>query len=303
MMAPVAVHGVVREAGEVDSFSFTVHQNGVMSLEVFASRLGSLLDAVVEIRDQADRVVSSGDDFDSHDTRLVFETKAEMTYTVSIRDKRGNAGAAYSYCVEVSPLQPLVTAFLPRRNKLSQVGQTIAVPQGNRSLAFMRVRRDRLDGHVTLAFEGLPNGVSVDCPRVADSAFVVPAVFTADASTRTSGSLVAVNAALKSGATIATGGFEQIIDLVNGPADSIYQLNRLDRLAVASIDPVPYSIEIAKPTVPLSADGTLDITIEVKREAGFDAPIDITLPLLPDWVDCQAKTRIPAKKVSGTNGT
>ncbi len=165
MMAPIAVHGVLREAGEVDSFSFTVHQDGVMSLDVFASRLGSLLDAVVEIRYQADRVVSSGDDFDSHDTRLVFESKAEMTYTVSIRDKRGNAGAAYSYCVEVSPLQPLVTAFLPRRNKLSQFGQTIAVPKGNRALAFIGVRRDRLDGDVGLSFHGLPQGVSIDCPR------------------------------------------------------------------------------------------------------------------------------------------
>ena len=300
MMVPVAVHGVIRETGEVDSFSFTVHQNGMVALEVFASRLGSLLDAVIEVRDQTDRIVSSGDDFDSHDTRLVFETTVEMTYTVSIRDKRKNAGAAYSYCVEVSLLQPSVTAFLPRRNKLSQIGQTIAIPKGNRSLGLMGIRRDRMDGDVTLAFDGLPNGVSIDCPRIAESAFVVPAVFTAQASTTSSGSLVAVNAALKSGATIATGGFEQIIDLVNGPADSIFQLTRLDRLAVATINPVPYSIEIAKPTVPLSADGTLDITIEVKREAGFDAPIDITFPLLPDWVDCQAKTRIPAKQDSGT---
>lgn len=303
LMVPMAVHGVVRELNEIDTFRFGVHQSGTVSMEVFASRLGSLLDAVVEVRDQNDRVVSSGDDFDSHDTRLVFETKAEESYSVSIRDKRNHFGANYCYCVEVAPLQTSITTFLPRRNKLSQAGQTIAVPKGNRTLAFMGVRRDRLDGRVKLTFEGLSNGVSVDCPCVANSSFLVPAVFAADASTPISGSLVAVNASLQSGqsgTTTATGGFEQIVDLVNGPADAIYQLTSVNRLAVATVDTVPYSIELVRPTLPLSADGSLDITIEVKRETGFDAPIDITLPLLPDWVDCQAKTRIPANKASGT---
>ncbi len=303
VLAPVAVHGVVREAGEVDTFHFAVHQSGTVSLEVFASRLGSLLDAVVEVRDQDERIVSSGDDFDSHDTRLVFEVKADETYAVSIRDKRKNFGAAYSYCIEVAPLQTSITAFLPRRNKLSQVGQTIAVPKGNRTLAFMGVRRDRLDGDIALAFDGLSNGVSVDCPRVANAAFLVPAVFTANASANTAGSLVAVNATAISGepgSMTTAGGFEQIVDLVNGPADAIFQLSSVDRLAVATVGPVPYFIEIVKPKSPLSADGTLDITIQVKREAGFEAPIDVTLPLLPDWVDCQAKTRIPANRDSGT---
>ncbi len=303
LTVPVAVHGVVREVGEIDKFRFRAHQDSTVSLEVFASRLGSLLDAVVEVRDQNDRVVISGDDFDSHDTRLVFETKADDTYVVSIRDKRKNSGAAYSYCVEVAPLHTSITTFLPRRNKLSQAGQTIAIPKGNRTLAFLGLHRDRLNGEASLMFEGLLNGVIVDCPRVADSAFVVPAVFTADASSPLSGSLVQVNASLQpvgSKTTKVTGGFEQIVDLVNGPADAIYQLTRVDRLAVATVDTVPYSIELVRPTLPLSADGTLDITIEVKREPGFDAPIDITLPLLPDWVDCQAKTRIPANKASGT---
>ncbi len=300
LMPPVAVHGVIRKPGEVNTFRFAAQQSGTVCLEVFASRLGSLLDAVVEVRDQSGRTVSSGDDFDSHDTRLVFETKANETYAVTIRDKRKNSGMNYSYCVEVSPLQSSISAFLPRRNKLSQAGQTIAIPMGNRALALMGVRRDRLEGDVGMAFEGLPEGVSINCPCIANSAFVVPAVFTADMSTSTSGSLVSVNATLQSGATKAAGGFEQIVDLVNGPADSIFQMTSLNRMAVATVDPVPYTIEIMKPTSPLSVDGTLEIIIQVQRDAGFDAPLDITFPLLPDWVECQAKTRIPADKDSGT---
>ncbi len=298
---PVAVHGIIRETAEADSFSFAVHQTGMIALEVFASRLGSLLDSMVEVRDQGGQAVCSGDDFESHDSRLVFEARVGEIYTASICDKRKNAGTAYSYCVEIAPLQSSLTAFLPRRSKLSQAGQTITIPRGNKTLGFFGLHRDRIEGDVNLAFEGLPQGVSSNVPLVASSQFVVPAVFVADASAATTGSLVGVQCTLRNGTIgITTGGFEQIVDLVNGPADSIFQPASVDRLSVAVTHSVPYSIELVKPTVPLSSDGTLDITIQVKRELGFDAPIDITFPLLPEWVDCEAKTRIAANQDSGT---
>jgi len=298
---PVAIHGVIRETAETDSFCFAVHQTGMVSLEVFASRLGSLLDSLVEVRDQAGLAVCGGDDFESHDSRLVFEAKAGETYTASIRDKRKNAGAAYVYLVEIAPLQSSLTAFLPRRSKLSQAGQTIAIPRGNRTLGFIGVHRDRMEGDVKLAFDGLPLGVASDCFTAAESQFLVPVVFAADAAAATAGTLVGVQCTLensKSGVT--TGGFEQVVDLVNGPADAIFQPAVVDRLSVAITNSVPFSIELVKPSVSLSSDGTLDVTIQVKREPGFDAPIDITFPLLPEWVDCEARTRIGADQDSGT---
>ena len=294
---PVAVHGVIRETAEIDSFRFGVHQTGLVSLEVFASRLGSLLDSLVEIRDQAGDAVCSGDDFESHDSRLVFEAKAGEVYTASIRDKRKNAGAAYSYCVEIAPLQPSLTAFLPRRSKLSQSGQTIAIPRGNRTLGFLGLHRDRVDGDARLLFDGMPQGVSLAFPPVAASQFLVPVVFVADASAINAGNLVGVQCTLEGGSNgVTTGGFEQIVDLVNGPADAIFQPASVDRLSVAVTNAVPYSIEMVKPTVPLPSDGTLDVTVQVKREPGFDAPVDITFPWLPEWVECETKTRIPANQ-------
>ncbi len=301
MEVPVAFHGIIRETAEIDSFHFSVHQTGMISLEVFASRLGSLLDSVVEVQDQLGHTVCSGDDFESHDSRLVFEAKVGDRYTAFVRDKRKNAGAAYGYCVEIAPLQSSLTAFLPRRSKLSQAGQTIAIPRGNRSLGLLGLHRDRIDGEVRLAFQGLPQGASADCPHVSSSQFVVPAVFNADAAASTAGSLVAVQASLGSGSSgILSGGFAQVVDLVNGPADAIFQPANVDRLGVAITNPVPYSIELAKPTVPLVADGTLGITVQVTREPGFDAPIDITFPLLPEWVDCEAKTRVAGNQDSAT---
>jgi hypothetical protein len=298
---PVAFHGIIRETAEVDSFHFAVHQTGMISLEVFASRIGSLLDSLLEVHDQSGQTVCSGDDFESHDSRLVFEAKAGDRYTAFIRDKRKNAGAAYSYCVEIAPLQSSLTAFLPRRSKLSQAGQTIAIPRGNRSLGLLGLHRDRIEGEVRLAFQGLPPGASSDCPSISSSQFVVPAVFNADAAASTAGSLVAVQASLGSGnRVVSTGGFEQVVDLVNGPADAIFQPANVDRLGVAITNAVPYSIELVKPTVPLAADGTLGITVQVKRESGFDSPIDITFPLLPEWVDCEAKTRIAGNQDSAT---
>jgi hypothetical protein len=301
LSVPVAVHGSILGTAEVDSFRFSVHQTSTVSLEVFASRLGSLLDSLVEVHDQSGHTVCHGDDFESHDSRLVFEAKAGEVYTATIRDKRKNYGDAYNYCIELAPLRSSIMAFFPRRSKLSQSGQTIAIPRGNRTLGFIGIRRDRVDGDVTLGFMGMPEGASCDCPTILNSQFAIPAVFAADSAAATGGSLVDIRAAIEDETNgISAGGFTQVVDLVNGPADAIFQPAKVDRLGVAIISPVPYSIELIKPTVPLSIDGSIGIVVQVKRESGFDAPVDITFPLLPEWVDCDSKIRIAGDQEFGT---
>ncbi len=72
----------------------------------------------------------------------------------------------------------------------------------------------------------------------------------------------------------------------------LFQAAEVDRLAVAVVEPAGFSIELIPPTAPLSPDGTLDITVRVVREPGFDGPVDVSFPLLPPWVDGPASIRI-----------
>ena len=294
--APISLHGRLANEGQFGRHSFKVPQDMEICVEVFASRLGSQLDSIVEVRNQDDELIASGDDMDSHDTRLIFTAKTSDTYVAIVRDKRKQFGNGYTYLLEIVPVNRSITTFLPRRDKLSQSRQTISVPQGNRAMGLLGVRRDRVNGTVQLALENLPSGVRFESPVIADDAYVVPVVFAADASSQTSGSLASVNGSLHNDQSTLLGSFRQVVDLVSGPADAIFQPIVVDRLAVAVTEQVPFTVELTQPATPLSVDGTLAIEVKIHRSVGFDSPVDVVIPLLPEWVDCEAKTRIPSGK-------
>jgi hypothetical protein len=96
-----------------------------------------------------------------------------------------------------------------------------------------------------------------------------------------------------------TGGFTQIVDLVGGSADTLFQAAEVNRLAVAVIEPSPFSIDVDQPKSPLSQDGTITLKINLNRSDGFDAPIDVSTPTLPAWVDGPEKITIPAGQTTG----
>jgi hypothetical protein len=56
---------------------------------------------------------------------------------------------------------------------------------------------------------------------------------------------------------------------------------------------VPYSITLAKPVASLAPDGTVNLQIITTRSEGFDAPLEISFPFLPPWVDGPDKVIIP----------
>jgi hypothetical protein len=96
-----------------------------------------------------------------------------------------------------------------------------------------------------------------------------------------------------------SGGFQQVVDLVNGPADALYQAASVDRLAVAVVEAAPFSIRLDEPKSALAQDGTIALIVNVDRAADFKGAIDITFPFLPPWVDGPAKLTIPSDKSSG----
>lgn len=293
-------NGCIRSAGQIDKVSFESQQAGDLVVEVFATRLGSKLDSVIEVSDESGNVVAAGDDFDSLDSRVVFRAAGSSRYQVSIRDKRSKAGEAYAYYLEVTPARPNLTTFLPRRDKLSQLHQSIAIPQGNRTLVFLGVQRDRIDAPAVMTLQNLPQGVGVELKEVPSGRFLVPVVLSASQSGGNVGGLVQVIGTTTDGDAIVQGGFRQTIDLVNGPADALFQPITVDRLALAVVKPSPFRIELKQPTQPLTVDGELTIQFEIERASDFRSAMEVIMPLLPDWVECESKTRVAADQSTGT---
>jgi hypothetical protein len=300
VIAPGAWNGCIRERWQVDRHEFQVEASCDLVAEVFATRVGSLLDSVLEITDDQGKVIASGDDFDSQDSRIVFRAEPKTKYQVRIWDKRQKFGVEYGYYLEIAPLRAALTTFLPRRDKLSQLNQSIAVPRGNRSLAFLGVQRERFDAPVELTMQGLPQGVGVQMQSVPSDRFLFPVVMSASESAASSGALVQVHGVAAVGEGTIEGGFRQTIDLVNGPADAIFQPITVDRMAVAIANPVPFKIEVQQPKQSLVVDGELTLSFEIDRDKDFHSAVEVVVPLLPDWVECPAKTIVAPDQSSGT---
>lgn len=296
-VAPIAFHGRIDSQAKSNTHFFRLPHRGYFVAETFASRLGSLLDGVIELRDETEqRTIASGDDLASHDPAVTFEGDPDHVYSVRVSDKRLKWGEWFVYRLEIRPFQPTLVSFLPRRDKLSQAGQAVSIPRGNRTLAIMAVRRDGVDSSVRLGWDGLPSDIKMDSTDFAANTFARPVVLESAADSPLGGHLVRPIPQ----AGDFRGSFLQIVDMVNGPADALYTGIATDRLAIAITDPLPYSIELEEPSNPLCVDGTLDLKVRVQRQPGFSSPIEIRIPLLPEFVDAPAKVRVEPDQTEAT---
>ncbi len=297
--APVALNGILESSGDVDCFAIEAHESQSLRIEAFAGRIGSPVDSLLTIVDSSSQVVASNDDWGSHDSRLDFTPPSTGRYFVCVTDKLASGGPNHVYRVEVTPLQPSVTAFLPRPERTSQLAQTIAVPQGNRVLVRVGVRRELFDGDVEGAFGDLPTGVRASPFGIPSDRFWMPTVLSATADAPLQAALAQVSLIVRNDDLQVRGGFEQIVDLVAESADQLFTSATVRRLPVAVGAPLPFSVELERPTTPLPRNGSLVLRVHVKRDSGFEEPVRIELPFLPPWVVCDPSLVIPAGQSSG----
>ncbi len=296
---PLAFNGLVSQSGESDVWRFLVVTPAKFRFEVFAARIGSPLDAILEVRTADGVLVASADDEDSHDSAISVTFAAAGEYRAVIRDKRGNGSSRHVYRIEAAPWRPTVTAFVPRPNRLSQERQTLQVPRGNRTTVFLGVRRDGFSGDVRLDASGLPVGVELGSVTVPADRFWVPLVVEADEQSPVGGGLVNLAVTGQSEAGPVAGHFRQVVDLVAASADQLFQSAEVDRLAVAVTESVPWRVDLQQPRTSLAPDGTLSLKVTVHRDAGFNGDMEITFPFLPPWVDGPQKVLIPATETEG----
>lgn len=158
---PAVWNGRIQSPGDLDTWAFVATKGIEYDFDVRASRLGSPLDAVVELSDAAGKRLAEADDSPglSTDARLRWTASADGEFRLSIRDRiplRGDARFAYRIRVTDSR-QPAFT--------LSSTIDTLNVERGK--TANIKVSLERSPGFkepVELTLEGLPSGVTVASP-------------------------------------------------------------------------------------------------------------------------------------------
>jgi hypothetical protein len=293
---PVAFHGVIGGRGDVDAFAISARAGQTIQVEVFATRLGSPLDPILEVYNPDGDLVGWNDDDATHDSRLAFQARADGPHRLVIRDKRLEGGAHYLYRIEVEEPRPSLTLFLAGPARKSQARQAIAVPRGNRVLAHLGVRRDGFRGPVRIEAGTLPTGVSIDVGEIPEDTYLTPVVIQAAADAPLAARLVELKGVASPPSGTVTGGFSQVVDLLPAAGDSSFESISVDRLAVAVVEEAPYRVSLAPPAGPLVRDGAIEILATAERAQGFDAPIEVSLPYLPPGVEMDGPVIVPPGK-------
>ena len=281
---PVALNGVIQEKGDIDCFKFTAKKGVDYDVAVYARRLRSPLDSTLNIYDAKGNRVGNNDDSGSPDSYLRWKAPADGEFFLQINDHLMRGGPTYAYRVEISPIGPRITAWLPEMVQNSnQERRAIVVPKGNRYASLVRIKRQDVGGDMTLVPEGLPAGVTALAGKMDKSVDTIPVVFEAapDAAIGAKQFVMKPTLLEPPKDTTVKCSVENTVDVAeNGNQQSFYAIKE-KYLPVAITEEVPVKIELVQPKVPILQSGTMNLKIVALRKEGFKAPINLALLYTP----------------------
>jgi hypothetical protein len=258
---PLALNGILKDASDADWFRFKGKKDQVFDVNVYAQRIRSPLDPVLQIFDAAGKSVGENDDSAGADSYLKFTAAADGDYFIRITDQLGRGGPDFAYRVELAVPQPSVALSIPpvARND-SQTRQSIVVPRGNRFATLISARRSNVSGAMNFQSGPLPAGVMMQADTMPGDLDTYPLVFEAAPDAAVAGQLIELNARPADSDKPIPGGFRQVVDLVLGqPNQTVYYSTTVDKLLVSVAEESPFKISIVEPKVPLVQNGTMDL--------------------------------------------
>jgi hypothetical protein len=109
---PVTINGRIFPREDIDIWSFNAKKGEAVRCEVHAIRLGSPLDARLEVRDPHGRRLAEVDAPAGGDPVLRFTAPADGEYQVRIQDSQGQGGQAYVYRLTLTA-EPTIDRIYP----------------------------------------------------------------------------------------------------------------------------------------------------------------------------------------------
>ncbi len=165
---PAIVNGRIEKAGDCDFYAFEGRAGDSIVAEVFARRLFSPLDSVLELTDAAGQRLAFNDDYNDKgfgllthqaDSRLTAKLPADGKYFLRLADTQHRGGNEYAYRLRVGPPQPDF--------ELRVVPSTLNVRAGaNVPVTVYALRHDGFDGEIILGLKDAPRGFFLSGARI-----------------------------------------------------------------------------------------------------------------------------------------
>jgi hypothetical protein len=186
---PVTINGRIFPRGNVDVWSFQGRPGHAVTCTVRAARLGSPLDAQVQVLDPQGRVVAASTGADGPDPVVHFVPAVEGRYQVRLQDNNGQGGPAYVYRLTLT-----ADAYLDRvfplggqrgsRTRFDLVGThlpattEVTLPADGGDFVYRSGDGPRLSNGVVLDVDDLPEfrEAGPDDPPAAERIIPLPAV-------------------------------------------------------------------------------------------------------------------------------
>lgn len=291
---PSAFNGILQEPGDVDIFRFTAKAGQVFEVECFGRRIRSPIDAVMNLYKANGEGITGNDDSRGPDSYFRWQVPADGDYAIRVADHLNRGGADFVYRIEFQEVKPALTVGIPRVARYSQSRQQVFVPRGNRYATLISAERANFGGELVIDDLQLPAGVKVVAQPMPANLNVMPVVFEAAADAPMAGALVDFRMKPVDANLNVLGHFSNRADFViAGPGQSLYVWKDVDRLPVAVVEELPFSLEIVQPNVPIVRNGQMMLKVVAKKKEGWDENIQVQFPFRPPGIGANSEITIP----------
>lgn len=295
---PCDVAGRIVRKNDRHWYAFDAKKGDVWTLEVFAERIGSPVDAYFLLTDEKGKVLAEVDDGPDTLSPNQFYTKSDdpgryrftapadgkFRVMVSTREAASQFGVRDQYVLRIAKEKPdFRLAVMPFASYYPDAG---TLPRGGAVLFSVFVFRfDGFNDPITLTAENLPPGVNCPPQVVGPGQTRGTLVLTADKDAEDWAGFVTVKGAATVGgakAEYAARPFTVVWPLPGVQPNQVPNtptITRMDRgpgLALAVRGEAPFALTPAsKEPVKVAAGGKVEVTLKVDRKAGNKNPIQV----------------------------
>jgi hypothetical protein len=264
LAVPAVFNGRIDKAGDIDHWAWRARKGEVFALELRAAQLGSPLDGVLTIVNEAGKELAraEGTNPAQPDPVMLFTAPTDGIYFVRVQDRfHSRGGSAFAYRLRVDrSAGPNFRMHLPT--------DALTVPVAGQSKFKMLVERvGGFNGPIALSIDGLPRGVKAAPLTIAGGQGAVDLTFQADKSAAIDASRLTIRGR-------ATVNGQTIIHTANVPVTR--GLPALDTALLAVALPTPFKIKGDYQIRWVARGSGYDRSYRIER-SGFDGPITIRL--------------------------
>ena len=276
---PITINGKIDKPGDVDRFSFEIKTPQFLVFEVEALRLSSQLDALLTLYGAENaQVLAVNDDARRSDARIEQNFTQAGKYSIAIRDLNNQGGGAYSYRLNIRPLEPnftLSTVVLDSQNRPSGLDSPRVSRGGTFTMQVNVSRLDRLSGPIRL-----------HCPTLPKTFDVSPAVI----ETGKNQAIITVTAPWDAPLGLMP------FSVAGISAVGSRQVERTAPPMLLTVMEAPeFTLTLAEISASVTHNKTVNLHVTANRRNDFTGPITLSVVGLPPRVTAAPVTVAPTK--------